>query len=176
MERAWLFQTLSVTVAEVDFHDPAFRDEPAARERGVRVEVRPTTSAMRGTMYVSAAITMQPAICRIDLLESRPGASDRMHWHPTMRSGEPGDRTFDAVLSADPIRWLSGQLRDLAGLLQNTDAEAADWHRVDADAVSGVADEIADAVRAVLETCRQPWPEVDHDERGMAIASHQVSP
>jgi len=88
-----------------------------------------------------------------------------------MRSGEPGDRTFDAAMSADPIRWLSGHLRDLDGLLQTAEGHVAEWHRIDADAVADVADEIVDAARAVLETCRQPWPEVDHDERGMAIAS-----
>jgi hypothetical protein len=166
-----LFETLSVIVAEVDFHDPALRDEPNARERGVRVEIRPTTSATRGTMYVSATITVHPAICRVDLLESRPGASDRMHWHPGMRAGEPGERRFDAAMSADPIRWLTGELRNFERLLEGTEAESADRHRVDAPAVSGVADEIVDAVRAGLESCRKPWPQVERDERGMAISA-----
>jgi hypothetical protein len=30
-----------------------------------------------------------------------------------------------------------------------------------------VADEIVDTVRGALDACRGPWPEVEHDERGM---------
>ena len=167
MERAWLFDTLSVTVEEVDFHDPELRDDPCARERGVRVEIRPTTSVTSGTVYASPTTTVQPAICRIDLLESSPGAADRMHWHPEMHRGEPGDRTFDPAMSADPLSWLSHQLRHLDELVRAVPEEAAAWHGVDRDAVSRVADEIVDTVRAALEACRGPWPEVEHDERGM---------
>jgi len=169
MQRAWLFDTLSVTIAEVDFHDPQLRDDPGARERGVRVEMRPMASEMHGTVYVSETITLLPAICRIDLLESRPGAADRMHWHPVMHSGEPGDRTFEAAMSADPIRWLSDRLRNLDELLQATHPDVAARHAVDSGAVSRVAEEISDTVRGALEACRMPWPDVEHDERGMAI-------
>ncbi len=171
MERAWLFDTLSVTMAEVDFHDPELRDDPDARERGVRVEIRPTTSEMLGTVYVSPTITLHPAICRIDLLESRPGAADRMHWHPVMHSGEPGDRTFEAAMSADPIRWLRHHLRSLEELLRGLHADVAARHAVDSDPVARMADEISDTVRDGLTACRGPWPDVAHDERGMAIAS-----
>jgi hypothetical protein len=170
MERAWLFDTLCVTVAEVDFLDPELEFDPAARERGVRVEIRPTTSASAGgTVYASDPITLQPAICRIDLLESRPGAADRMHWHPIMHSGEPGERTFDGALSADPVRWLTERLRDLSTLLSGAQAEVVARHRRDVGVVAEVADEVVAAVRAGLENCREPWPEVTHDERGMAI-------
>jgi len=169
MERAWLFDTLSVTVAEVDFHDPELRDDPDARERGVRVEIRPTVLATRGTVYSSPTTTVEPAICRIDLLESSPGAADRMHWHPVMRRGEPGDRTFEPAMSADPMGWLSALLRDLEGLLRGVPEEAAARHRADRDAVARVAGEIVDTVRAALDACRVPWPDVEHDERGMAI-------
>jgi hypothetical protein len=172
MERAWLFDTLCVTVAEVDFLDPELRLDPAARERGVRVEIRPTTSAPAGgTVYASAPVMLQPAICRIDLLESRPGAADRMHWHPTMHAGEPGDRTFDAALSADPVGWLADRLRDLTTSLSAAHAEAAVRHANDAGVVAEVADEIVAAVRAALENCRTPWTEVLRDERGMAISN-----
>ncbi|MDF2969198.1 MAG: hypothetical protein K0Q93_2976, partial [Nocardioidaceae bacterium] len=111
--------------------------------------------------------TVQPAICRIDLLESSPGAADRMHWHPEMHRGEPGDRTFDPAMSADPLSWLSHQLRHLDELVRAVPEEAAAWHGVDRDAVSRVADEIVDTVRVALDACRGPWPEVEHDERGM---------
>jgi hypothetical protein len=172
MERAWLFDSLSVTVAAVDFLDPELRFQPDARERGVRVEIRPTTSTHNGgTVYASPPISLEPAICRIDLLESRPGAADRMHWHPTMRSGEPGDRTFDTALSADPIGWLGERLRDLHRLVGGTSVADAAGFGADAGAVARVADEVVDAVRAGLESSRTDWPDVEHDERGMAVAA-----
>jgi hypothetical protein len=172
MERAWLFDSLSVTVAAVDFLDPELRFQPDARERGVRVEIRPTTSTHNGgTVYASPPISLEPAICRIDLLESRPDAADRMHWHPTMRSGEPGDRTFDTALSADPIGWLGERLRDLHRLVGGTSVADAAGFGAEAGAVARVADEVIDAVCAGLESSRTDWPDVDHDERGMAIVA-----
>lgn len=176
MERAWLFSTLSVTVEEVDFHDPELRDDPYARERGVRVEIRPTTSATHGSVYASPTTTVQPAVCRIDLLESYPGAADRMHWHPVMHQGEPGDRAFEPTMSADPLTWLGDQLRDLEGLLRSAPDEVAARHRANRHAVSRVVDEIVDTVRYTLDACRAPWPEVEHDERGMAITHSDLEP
>jgi hypothetical protein len=171
MERAWLFDTVAVTVAEVDFLDPDLRAEPGARERGVRVEIRPISSPdTGGSVYRSAAVSLQPAIVRIDLLESRPGAADRMHWHPAMQGGEPGDRTFDPTLSADPIGWLRDRLEDLEELLGGAHAEAAS-HRMGPASLPGAADEIVAAVRTGLDSSRLPWPCVEHDERGMAITA-----
>jgi hypothetical protein len=172
MERAWLFDSLCVTVAVVDFLDPGLRFQADARERGVRVEIRPTTSTQKGgTVYASPPISLQPAICRVDLLESRPGAADRMHWHPAMRSGEPGDRTFDSALSADPIGWLRERLRDLDRLLGGPSVADASGFGADLGAVARVADEVVDAVCAGLDSSRADWPDVEHDERGMAIAA-----
>jgi hypothetical protein len=171
MERAWLFETLCVTVAEVDFLDPELRSQPGARERGVRVEIRPTASGgTGGTVYASIPISLQPAICRIDLLESRPGAADRMHWHPAMLSGEPGDRTFDTALSEDPLRWLAERLRDLDRLLGGHHVAARAAYGGDTSAVARVAEEVVGAVGAGLASSRAPWPDLQHDERGMAIA------
>jgi hypothetical protein len=172
MERAWLFDSLCVTVAAVDFLDPELRSQPDARERGLRVEIRPTTSPENGgTVYASPPISLQPAICRVDLLESRPGAADRMHWHPAMRSGEPGDRTFDTALSADPIGWLGERLRELDRLVGGTDVAWVAGFGADVAAVARVADEVVDAVCAGLESSRTDWPDVEHDERGMAITA-----
>lgn len=36
------------------------------------------------SVYASPGWALSPAVCRFDLLESRPGARDRMHWHPTI--------------------------------------------------------------------------------------------
>jgi hypothetical protein len=171
MERAWLFDSVCVTVTAVDFVDPELRSQSDARERGVRVEIRPTSTQAEGTVYASPHISLQPAVCRIDLLESRPGAADRMHWHPAMRSGEPGDRTFDRVLSADPIGWLRERLSDLNRLVGDTDVAGVAGFGADVAAVARIADELVEAVCAGLERSRTPWPDAEHDERGMAIAA-----
>src|SRR6187402_1645793 len=41
MERSWTFDRLAVTMRRVDFLDPALAGQPDARERGVRVEIKP---------------------------------------------------------------------------------------------------------------------------------------
>lgn len=162
--RSWLFETLAVTVERVDFLDPALAGQPDARERGVRVEVRPVRTVRGGSIYASATATVEPAVCRIDLLESRPGAADMMHWHPAMIHGEPGERTFDPAIPADPLGWLEGRLSSVEALLGATPQTAP------AGLAAGVG-EILRAVREGLEWARQPWPEVERDERGMAVES-----
>lgn len=170
METAWLFGTLAVTVERIDFLDPAFAAEPDIRERGVRVELRPSASPHIGSIYASPTVTLQPAVCRIDLLESAPGAADRMHWHPTMDKGEPGDRVFDPAIPADPLGWLAGHLADVSGLLTLAGVDDVDRHTESARLVAENAAEILAAARSGLEWARSPWPEVTQDERGMATS------
>jgi hypothetical protein len=168
MERVWVFDTLAVAVARIDFIDPAEAHLPDARERGVRIEVRPADAVGAGSVYASTAISLRPALCRIDLLESRPGACDRMHWHPAMAGGEPDDRVFDAALLADPLGWVASRLRDVASLLPH-DGAGDGRHDADIAAVAAAADEIVSAIEAGLAWAREPWPLSDHDERGMAL-------
>ena len=169
MERVWLFDKLAVAVMRIDFIDPAVAHLPDARERGVRVELRPVDAVADGTVYVSPAISLRPAVCRFDLLESRPDASDRMHWHPGMTGGEPGGRTFDETMPADPLGWLATRLRAVGELLppefQRSEYDAA------AAAIAQAADEIVRDVRDGLAWAREPWPQVDHDDRGMAVVN-----
>lgn len=168
MEAAWIFDTLTVTVARIDFLDPALASEPNTRERGVRVEIRPSSSSDLRSIYASPAVFLEPAVCRIDLLESAPGAADRMHWHPTMDAGEPGDRVFDPAIPADPLGWLAARLADVPGLLAHAGVEDIDRHAESASLLAQKADEIVAAARSGLDRARGPWPDVTHDERGMA--------
>jgi hypothetical protein len=172
MERAWMFDHLAITVARIDFLDPALVGQPDVRERGVRIELRPAGSTTDGSGYASPTMTLQPAICRIDFLESRSGAGDRMHWHPTMESGEPGERTFDADMPPDPVGWLKGFLGSLEDYLSRTGVpDAADMAR-DLGAVQAAADDIGVAVDDGLAWARvTPWPDVEHDARGLAPVS-----
>src|SRR3954452_20529154 len=111
MEQVWVFDRLAVSVRRVDFLDPALVGEPDVRERGVRVEVKPVHTEVRGSVYGSDVTTLDRAFCRLDFLESAPGRADRMHWHPDMDDGEPGERTFDTAMPADPTGWLRSFLR-----------------------------------------------------------------
>jgi hypothetical protein len=169
VQRAWLFEKFAITVEVIDFLDPALVDHANARERGVRIEVMPSQSTPRGSVYASVAAFLEPAICRIDLLESRPHAADRMHWHPTMLSGEPGDRTMDAEIGADPIGWLVVQLKNFDGVLVRAGIEDVQAMTADVVAVRAVADEIASCVASGLAWAREtPWTPMDRDERGLA--------
>lgn len=152
MEHVLVLRHHAIAVARVDFHDPALADDPTPRERGVRVEIRPVSEEYAGSLYSSSTLRAEPATTRIDLLESRPGAADRMHWHPVMHDGEPGDRTFDPALSADPVGWLRTHLLGL------TDDDLAPY-----------VDEVLALVESGLVWARSSWPEhVERDERGMA--------
>jgi hypothetical protein len=169
MERVWVFDHLAISVARVDFLDPAVAEEPDARERGVRIEVRPVTTQAAGSIYASDAAALRPAICRIDFLESAPGAADRMHWHPTMHDGEPGERTFEPAMPPDPVGWLTTFLYDLGDFLARAGVESSDETAGDLEPIRASAQEIGAAVEGGLAWARtSPWPEVEHDERGMA--------
>jgi hypothetical protein len=166
MEHMWVFDRLAISVLRIDFVDPAVAHEPDARERGVRIEVRPVATDMSGSVYASWRRTIEPGVCRIDFLESRPGAADRMHWHPDMSEGEPGERTFDTAMPPDPVGWLTTFLHD--GLREHLSRKGVTGVDDDLAAISAATAEIGMAVGAGLDWAREPWPELQHDERGMA--------
>ena len=171
MERLWLFDHLAVSVLWIDFLDPELAGQPDVRERGVRIEVRPTTSTEAGSIYASPARSLAPALCRIDFLESRPGAADRMHWHPDMHDGEPGDRTFDVDMPGDPVGWLTAFLGDLESFLVRAGSSDVTAMTADLDAIRAASDEIGRAVSEGLAHVRTPWPDVVHDSRGQALVT-----
>lgn len=166
-ERCWLFDTLAVTLARIDFLDPASA-AAQPRERGVRLEIRPVQADASGSIYSSPGLALAPAVCRIDLLESAPGAADRMHWHPVMTAGEPGARQFDPSMPADPTGWLSDRLREVQALLGMSSMPDIERYADSARSIAEASAEIVDATRDGLDWARRPWPKVARDERGMA--------
>lgn len=172
VEQAWIFERLAVSVARVDFLDPALANRDEVRERGVRLEIRVVDAISTGSIHASPARHLQPAACRIDLLESAAFAADRMHWHPQMESGEPGDRTFDKSMVDDPLRWLGDQLRRADKLLTRSGVPIDAQMHADIAAVRQVVPDIVAAVCRGLEWARiVPWPDVIRDERGLATSS-----
>jgi len=169
MERVWTFDRLAVTMRRVDFLDPALAGRPEARERGVRVEIKPAHTQAEGSVYASDVVTLEQALCRCDFLESGPGRADRMHWHPEMADGEPGRRTFEDGMPADPRGWLTSFLRSgLPDYLSRSGHDLTSYAD-DLTAMTDTADEIGRALDEGLAWAREPWPDVAHDDRGMAV-------
>jgi len=170
MESVWTFDRLAVAVRRVDFLDPALTGQPDVRERGVRVEIKPARSRARGSVYASDVVTLDQAMCRCDFLESGPGKADRMHWHSEMADGEPGDRKFEAGMPADPRGWLTSFLRSgLPDYLSRSGHDITSYID-DLAEIGDTADEIGRALDEGLSWAREPWPDVVHDERGMAVS------
>ena len=167
MQTIWKFGRLAVVGELIDFRDPAVTG-PDVRERGLRVELRVVRADGEGSIYASEGWVFAPAVCRFDLLESRPGAANRMHWHPVMAGGEPGDRTFDRGMASDPSAWLVARLCDVEALLRGA-GMVEDFHD-DAEELRRGIDVIDVWVARGLERMRQPWPDASHDERGLAPA------
>jgi hypothetical protein len=162
MMTIWTFGRLAVTAEEIDFVDPA-EVGPDVRERGLRLELRVVHPGVPGSIYASPGWVVDAPVCRFDLLESRPGARDRMHWHPAMSAGEPGDRTFDRALAADPVGWLRARLSHAEALLDDDDL------RPDAAELRAGVDVVLRWVEQGLERMAAPWPDAVHDERGLAL-------
>jgi hypothetical protein len=168
MDTAWTCGSLALTVADIDFLDPALAGGPGDRERGVRLELRLLERDGSGSVYASPGVRASPAVCRIDLLESAPAAADRMHWHPVMHAGEPGDRVFDPAIGADPLRWLHAHLQDVETLLSTAGVAEPEAYAAEAAVLAANSEVILARVSRGLEWARQPWPEVQHDARGLA--------
>ena len=121
-------------------------------------------------VYASDIVTLDQAMCRCDFLESGPGKADRMHWHSEMADGEPGDRKFEAGMPTDPRGWLTSFLRSgLADFLSRSGHDITSYID-DLAEIGDTADEIGRALDEGLSWAREPWPDVAHDERGMAVA------
>jgi hypothetical protein len=72
-------------------------------------------------------------------------------------------------MPADPRAWLTSFLRTgLGDYLSRRGHDVAE-HSDDLTAIGDAADEIGRALDEGLAWARRPWPDVEHDERGMAV-------
>ena len=86
-----------------------------------------------------------------------------------MLDGEPGDRTFDPAMPKDPAAWLGTRLHEVDIVLKRSGMPNVDRHRGAVASIRDSAEEIVDAARQGLAWASEPWPDVDHDERGMVL-------
>jgi hypothetical protein len=155
---AFGFERVGVLVGDLYFVDPQPAKGQEGAEHGVRVELRMLErGALKGTIYSAQPIEVGRPIWRADLLESvagPPGSFDRTHHHPAFRDWDPGRRVFVSGLSADPLGWLGTRLADLDGLLAAASLGAGAAAPGDAESLRGVAPEIVDAARRLLDRVR----------------------
>ncbi len=91
--------------------------EDASMEHGARVELRELVpQPRRGSESAAQVITADRPLWRADLfdrLADKPGSFGVAHYHPGFSGHEPSDRAWDPELTADPWRWLHGQVTSL---------------------------------------------------------------
>ena len=155
---AFGFERVGVLVGDLYFVDPAPSPGQEGPEHGVRLELRVLDRGeLKGSIYSAQPIEAGLPIWRADFLESvagRPGSSDRTHHHPAFSGWEPNSRVFLRELSADPLGWLGGKLADLDALVASAGFPADVIGPDDAQSLRGVAPEIVDATRRLLEKVR----------------------
>lgn len=154
---AFAFDRVGVVAGDLYFVDPDPEPGQEGAEQGVRLEVRLfERGELRGSVYSAQPIAVGRPIWRADLLESvaHPGTLDRAHHHPRFRDWEPGGRTFDQGMTADPVRWVGRRLSDLDGLLTEAGVESHHVGPTDVGDVRAAVPEILAAVERLLDRVR----------------------
>jgi len=149
------FERIGVVVGDLYFVDPDPSPGQEGPERGVRLEVRLLERVpLEGSVYSAQPIRIDRPVWRADLLESvgsPPGSFDRTHHHPRFVGWEPGGRTFEPAMSAEPLRFVGDQLRQLPALLERAGIAPDSVGPDDAAELAGAADEIVATTARLLQ-------------------------
>jgi hypothetical protein len=152
---AFGFERVGVVVSDLYFVDPDPDPGQEGAERGVRLEVRLfERPPVEGSIYAARPIVVGQPIWRVDLLETvsgPPATFNRTHHHPRFQGWEPGRRTFEPDLSANPIDWLGEQLSDLDALVKQADMDPDLVDPDDARQLRESVPEILNSVRSLLD-------------------------
>lgn len=95
-----------------------------SRETGCRVQLRlvrtvpapiPPPVPRRDAVFWS----IEEPVWRADLFSEVGGSGpfDAAHYHPTFTGLTPCNRVLDDTIQPDPLRWISGRLADVPGML-----------------------------------------------------------
>ena len=154
---AFGFERVGVVACDLYFEDPDPLPGQEGAEQGVRLEVRLLSrQPLLGSIYSAQPIAIGQPVWRADLLESvhSAGTLDRAHHHPAIRGWEPGDRQFDAELTADPVGWVGRRLERLDVLLAEAGLPPDAVGPTDAAELKAAVPEITAAVERLLEQVR----------------------
>lgn len=155
---AFGFERVGVVVGDLYFVDPKPMKGQEGAEHGVRLELRVLERGpLLGSIYSAQPIAVGRPVWRADFLESvdgKPGSFDRTHHHPVFREWDPSSRVFARELSADPLGWLGGKLKDLDALLAEAGFPAETAGPDDANDLRDATPEIVDATRRLLDKVR----------------------
>lgn len=158
---AFAFETVGVVASDLYFLNPDPEPGQEGAEQGVRVEVRLfQRGSLPGSIYSARPIVADRPIWRADLFESvaKPGTLDRAHHHPRFSGWEPGGRTFDTGMSADPLGFVARRLSDLEALLVEAGVERDDVTPADAAELRAAVPEMVAAVERLLDRARAAGP------------------
>ena len=148
------FDRVAIVLADLYFLDPNPGPGQEGAERGVRIELRRLEAgAAQGSIYAARPIGLEDLMWRVDMLESVDGpvgSFDRTHHHPRCTDWEPNRRVFDPELSADPIGWFEGRLRNIESVLDDAKLDRSELGPHDADDLRASAPEIVACLRSLL--------------------------
>ena len=152
---AFAFDRVGIVLSELYFVDPNPKPGMEGAERGARLEVRVfERPEPEGSVYAARPIRVGRPVWRADLLESvasEPGSFDRTHHHPRFRGWEPGGRTFEEDLSADPILWVGERLGDIDAILAGADVGDLEVSKDERAEIAAAIPEIQGALRRLLD-------------------------
>jgi hypothetical protein len=155
---AFGFERVGVLASDMYILLPEPEPGQDGAERGVRVEIRLLERGdLIGSPYSARPIEVGRPVWRVDLLEAvdgPPGSLNRAHHHPAFLGWEPGNRVFDADLTASPVQWVGEQLANLEGLLERAGVPADEAMAADAKTLRDCLPEIMDAVGRLLQKSR----------------------
>jgi hypothetical protein len=152
MRHVFMFERVAVVVGP--WHEPM--DPP---ERGTRVEVRLLApEPHRGSRSAAQRHVIDQPVFRADLfdqVDGPPGNLRSAHFHPRFHGVEPCERSWSDELRADPVGWLTEQLKDLRQLLDRAGVDTAGAAWLTADAAA-----LRDTVPAIVAAVEDTWGRV----------------